>query len=116
MTELHDLTALDAAAAVRRREVSPVELVEHALDRITRLDAQVGAFVTLTPDAALRQAREAERSVLAAAGPAELPPLLGVPTAIKDLNLTAGIATKLGSRAMSDWVPDVDDNIVTLLR
>ena len=45
-----------------------------------------------------------------------MPPLLGVPTAIKDLNLTAGIPTKLGSRAFADWVPDVDDHVVTLLR
>ena len=52
MAQLHDLTALEAAAAVRSREVSPVELVEHALDRIMRLDNRLGAFVTLTADAA----------------------------------------------------------------
>src|SRR5713226_2724788 len=116
MAELHDLTALDCAAAVRRREVSPVELVEHALGRIERLDGQVGAFVTLTPDAALAQAKQAERAVLAAQDPSALPPLLGVPTAIKDLNMTAGVPTKLGSRAYADWIPELDDNIVTLLR
>ena len=69
MAELHDLTALEAAAAVRRREVSPVELVEHALDRIDRLDAQVGAFVTVTADAALEQAQAAEQAVLDAETP-----------------------------------------------
>ena len=57
MAQLHDLTALEAAAAVRRREVSPVELVEHALDRIERLDEQLGAFVTVTADAAREQAK-----------------------------------------------------------
>ncbi|MCU1655939.1 MAG: amiB [Pseudonocardiales bacterium] len=116
MPQLHDLTALDAAAAVRRREVSPVELVEHALDRIGRLDEQVGAFVTITADAALEQAKAAERAVLATDDPAALPPLLGVPTAIKDLNMTAGVPTKLGSRAYADWVPAIDDNVVALLR
>ena len=50
MADLHDLTALEAAAAVRRGEVSPVELVEHALDRIERLDGQIGAFVTVTAE------------------------------------------------------------------
>jgi amidase len=114
MAELHELTALDAAAAVRRREVSPVELVENALDRIARLDGQVGAFVTVTAEPARAQAKLAERAVLD--NPSNLPPLLGVPTAIKDLNLTAGIPTKLGSRAFEDFVPDVDDHIVTLLR
>ncbi len=112
MTELHELTALQAAAAVRAHEVSPLELVEHALARIERLD-RLGAFVTLTPERALEQARAAEQKVL---GSAELPPLFGVPTAIKDLNLTAGIPTKLGSAVFADFVPDVDDNIVTLLR
>jgi amidase len=115
MGELHDLTALEAAAAVRRREVSPVELVEHALERIAALDEQVGAFVTMTAQSARAQAKAAERAVLDSdAG--ELPPLLGVPTAIKDLNLTAGVPTQLGSRAFEGWVPEVDDHIVTLLR
>ena len=48
MAQLHDLNALEAAAAVRRREVSPSELTAHYLDRIQRLDDQIGAFVTIT--------------------------------------------------------------------
>ncbi|PZS28591.1 MAG: amidase [Pseudonocardiales bacterium] len=116
MADLHDLTALEAAAAVRRRDVSPVELVEHTLDRIARLDSQIGAFVTVTDDAAREQAKAAERAVTDARDPSALPPLFGVPTAIKDLNLTAGVPTKLGSRIFADWVPDFDDNVVTMLR
>jgi amidase len=116
MTQLHDLTALEAAAAVRRREVSPVELVEHALERIERLDEQVGAFVTITADRARAEARAAEDAVLGAAEPGDLPPLLGVPTAIKDLNAVAGVPAKLGSAAFADFVPEYDDNLVTLLR
>jgi amidase len=83
MAELHDLSALEMAAAVRRREISPVELVTHHLARVERLSAELGAFVTVTADAALAQARAAEQ--LAGAG-GELPPLLGVPTAIKALS------------------------------
>src|SRR6478735_10876580 len=116
MALFHDLTALEAAAAVRSREVSPVEFVEHALDRIARLDDRLGAFVTLTADAARRQAKEAERAVLAADDPGSLPPLLGVPTAIKDLNLTKGVRTKLGSASYADFVSPIDDYIVELLR
>jgi amidase len=116
MPELHDLSALEMAAAVRRREISPVELVAHALDRIDRLAEQVGAFVTLTPDLALEQAHEAEQLVLSSADDADLPPLLGVPTAIKDLIMTAGIPTQFGSRTMTDFVPSLDDHVVTLLR
>jgi amidase len=113
MGDLHDLSAIEAAAAVRAREVSPVELVQHALDRIDRLDAQIGAFVTLTADAALEQARAAEQAVVEGA---DLPPLHGVPIAIKDLQLTAGVPTTFGSAAMTDYVPEMDDNIVALLR
>ncbi len=118
MAQLHDLTALQAAHAVRTKEVSPVELIEHALARIERLDEQIGAFVTVTGHAAREQAAAAERAVLAGAlsDGSPLPALLGVPTAIKDLNLTKGIATKFGSVTMADNVADVDDNVVTLLR
>lgn len=113
MTDLHDLTALEAAAAVRCGEVSPVELVDHALARIAALEAHVGAFVTITADAAREQARRAEAAVRAGD---PLPPLHGVPTAIKDLNLTKGVPTRFGSRTMTDFVPEFDDHIVTLLR
>jgi amidase len=116
VAQLHDLTALEMAEAVRRREASPVELVEHALDRIARLDDQLGAFVTVTAETARDQARAAERQVLDAGDPATLPPLLGVPTAIKDLNLTKGVVTKLGSTVYADFVPTFDDYIVESLR
>src|SRR3954469_8786206 len=104
MAQLHDLTALEAAAAIRRREVSPSELVAHYLDRVQRLDGEVGAFVTATDVAAREQARQADAQGLSGA---ELPPLHGVPTAIKDLNLTAGVPTRLGSRMYEHWVPQV---------
>jgi len=113
VSALHHLSALEQAAAVRKREVSPVELVEHYLDRIERLDAQLGAYVTVTAEVARAQAAAAERAVKTGD---PLPPLHGVPTAIKDLNLTAGIPTQLGSRAYADFVPHIDDTVVELLR
>ena len=66
--------------------------------------------------AGLQEAKEAETTVLAAEDPASLPPLLGVPTAIKDLNLTKGVPTKLGSASYADFVSPIDANIVELLR
>ena len=113
MASLHDLSATEQAAAVADREVSAVDLVEHYADRIARHDATVGAFVTLTLDTARAQAAEADRAV--AAGES-LPPLHGVPTAIKDLNLTAGVPTSFGSLACTDFVPTFDDNVVARLR
>src|SRR4051794_12568283 len=100
MPELHDLTALEQGDLVRRREVSPLELAEHYLERAGR-DA-VGAFVTLTPEPARARAR---------ALPEGGSPLRGVPTAIKDLNLTAGVRTTFGSAAFADFVPDVSDGV-----
>ncbi|MGE5762521.1 MAG: amidase [Mycobacterium leprae] len=117
MGDVHDLTLLEQAAAIRRREVSPVELVEHYLARIERLDPRVGAFVTVTPDPARAAAREAERALLDRAVDVDtLPPLHGVPLAIKDLNYTAGVRTTLGSSTYAEFVPMVDDFVVAVLR
>ncbi len=107
MAQLHDLTALEQGAAVRAREVSPVELVEHYLERIARLSDDVGAFVTVTGDLARRQARLAEAHV-----GDDTSPLYGVPTAIKDLNATAGVPTLFGSATMAGFVPEVSDEVV----
>jgi amidase len=113
MTEIHDLTALELAADVRRGEVSPVEVAEHTLERADRFGAPLGAFITVTPERALEQARAAEQSLMAGG---ELPPLLGVPCPIKDLSSVAGVRFTLGSAAFVDQVGPVDDGVVTLLR
>lgn len=113
MADLHDLSAVDQAAAIRRGELDPVELTGHYLARIERGSDAVGAFVTVTAEAALATAREASRAVRDGAA---LPPLHGVPTAIKDLNLTAGVRTTLGSAVFAENVPDIDDHVVRRLR
>lgn len=104
MAELHDLTAVELGELVRSREVSPLELTEHYLERADRLDS-VGAFVTLTPERARVEA--ANLDVGGGAGG----PLFGVPTAIKDLNLTAGVRTTFGSAAYLDFVPEISDGV-----
>jgi len=113
MTSLHDLSALEQAAAVRTGETSALELVEHCAARIASLDDALGAFVTLTLDAARAQARDADAAVRAGD---PLPPLHGVPTAIKDLNATAGVPTRLGSVVFADNVPRMSDFVVDKLR
>jgi amidase len=119
MAQLHDLTAVEQAAAVRDGAVSPVELTEHYLERIDRLDAKLGAFITLTPQIARKQAADAEAWALAARreGVAdELPVLHGVPVPVKDLNFVAGVRCTLGSAAFAEHVPDTDDHVVVRLR
>lgn len=104
------------AAAVRTREVSPVELTDHYLTRIERLNEQVGAYVTVTADRAREEARQAEKAVLDAADPADLPPLHGVPVPVKDLNMVSGVRMTFGSSVYSDLDGFADDHVVTLLR
>ncbi|WP_329319759.1 amidase [Streptomyces sp. NBC_01262] len=119
MAQLHDLTAVEQAEAVRKGTVSPTELTEHYLGRIERLNETVGAFVTVMPELARKQAAEAEAQALAArrdGREAELSPLHGVPVPVKDLCFTAGVRTTLGSAVYADHVPDTDDHVVTLLR
>ncbi|MFI6512083.1 amidase [Streptosporangium sp. NPDC050855] len=113
MAHIHDLNALEQAAAVRRREISPVELTEHYLDRIDRLDAQVGAYVTVTAELALEQAHKAEARVLAGE---DVSPLAGVPIPIKDLNLVKGVPIHFGSATYEGFVAPVDDSLVERLR
>jgi len=113
MTQLHDLTMLEQADAVRRREVSPVDLVEHYLERIDRISDDVGAFVTVTPELARAAAKEAERAVTDGE---DLPPLHGVPTAIKDLYLTAGVPTSFGTSAFAPIDVGIDEFFVTKLK
>jgi amidase len=113
VSELHDLTALEQAAAVRTGDVSSLELTDHYLARIDKLSDTVGAFITVTADLAREQARaldvEVRRGELRS-------PLHGVPVPVKDLNLTAGVRTTFGSTVFAESVPEVDDHVVSLLR
>jgi amidase len=111
--DLAFLPALEQAELVRARKVSPVELVELYANRIEKLDPELNAFVTLSLDRALEEARRAEAAV--GSGDA-LAPFHGVPISIKDLNDTAGIRTTQGSAAFADRIPETDDDVVAALR
>lgn len=104
MAALHDLTALEHGAAICRGELSPRELVEHYA---ARADG-VGAFITRTTEQALARAA----SLGAVGRPPDAGPLWGVPTAIKDLNLTAGVRTTFGSRRYAEYLPTHSDAVV----
>jgi amidase len=108
---VHWLTAVEQAAAIRRGELSPVELVEHYLDRVERSD--LGAFVTVTAERARERAKAAEVAVTLR--DSDLPPLHGVPIAIKDLADTAGVRTTYGSLAFAAHVGATDADPVRRL-
>ncbi len=109
MFELHHLTAQEQLDWLRRGEISPVELATHYLDRIDRLDPGLGAFTTVTRDAALARARHVQESVPKAA------PLWGLPLGDKDLWKRAGVRTTMGSRLFVDFVPEESDELVQVL-
>ncbi|GAA4285901.1 amidase [Georgenia daeguensis] len=120
MTQIHELSALDLAAAVRAGDVSPGEVAEHTLERAHRLGPGVGAFVHVADARARAQAAEAEE-LLAGVGSAAgddgaLPPFLGVPVPVKDLTMVAGLPFEAGSAALAGFVAPVDDGVTTLLR
>ena len=109
MFELHHLTALEQLDWLRRGQVSPLELAEHYLERIARLDPDIGTFANVTADAARARAATLESLVPRAAG------LWGLPSADKDLWARAGVRTTFGSRHFHDFVPDESDEIVQTL-
>ena len=88
----------------RQRELSPVEVTRALLARIEKLDPTLRAFVTVTADRALADARAAEEAL----GRGDGRPLLGIPVAHKDIYLTRGIRTTGGSALLADWIPDED--------
>ena len=106
-------TASELAALVRDRQLSPVEITAHFLDRIDAHNGDLNAFVTVADDAAMTDAHRAEAALLSGEA---LGPLHGVPIAIKDLNATKGLTTTYGSQLQRDNVPDHDDIIVERLR
>ena len=98
-------SAAELADLYRRRETSPVEVVEAVLDRLEKVNPEINAFVTITADEARNSARLAEKRL---ASGEELPELFGVPITVKDLTDTAGVRTTYGCVAYSDYIPDED--------
>lgn len=112
MTDLHWLGAAEAAALIRQRQLSPVELVTALLQRIEAYDGSLDSFITLLGEEALALARAAEAAVLRGE---ELGPLHGVPFGLKDIIDTAGIRTTCHSRLLLDNVPTTDATVARRL-
>jgi len=110
--KLYQLTIHEAHDLLVAGEISAVELTEAVLERILAVDNDVKAYLALTPEAALEQARAADER--RAAG--EDNPLLGIPLAIKDVLCTRGIPTTCGSRILEDFVPPYDAAAVARLK
>ena len=110
MNDLVRLTAREATRRLAAREVSPIELVDAAAERIAETDGAVNALPTL----ALERAREHAARLTASGPPSDPPPgyLHGLPVAVKDLKDVAGVRSTRGSLIYKDYVPERSDYLV----
>jgi amidase len=107
--ELHHLSAQEQWDWLHRGEITPLELVTHYLERIERLNGDLGAFTTVTADAARERAAQLADRVPATGA------LWGLPLGDKDLVRRKGVRTTFGSRLFADYVPDRSDELVEVL-
>jgi aspartyl-tRNA(Asn)/glutamyl-tRNA(Gln) amidotransferase subunit A len=103
------VTILEAAAALRAKKISSLELADQALRRIERVNPKINAFITLTAD--LARSRAAALDAELSRG-IDRGPLHGIPVAHKDLMMTCGVRTTAGSKLFFDFVPAEDAAVV----
>jgi len=111
--DLSYLTISEAAAGLRRKEFSPLELTQACLARIEAINGKLHSFITLTVELALRQAEQAEEELRSGN---DRGPLHGIPIALKDLYMTKGIRTTCHSAVLEHWIPDHDATAVAKLQ
>ena len=105
--------AYELANQIARKKLSPVELARVYLRRIEELNPKLNAYLTVVADQVVASAQAAEQTVMDGG---ELGPLHGVPIAVKDMEMTAGIRTTYGSLIFKDHVPDRDSAVVERIR
>lgn len=110
--ELAFASACELGRRVRDGKLSPVEIIDGYLERIERLDGQLGSYVALAPDRARQEAQAAQARV----GSPDALPFDGVPIGIKDLQCTEGVTTTFGTASMAGFTPDFDEEHVARLR
>jgi amidase len=106
--------ALEQAALIRRREISPLELTELYLRRIEQLNPQLGSYVWVMAEEAIADARAKTEHL--ATHPETLPPFFGVPISIKDLNPIAGVPCAYGIALARKRLAEADDGLIPIIR
>ncbi len=118
-TDLAFASIEEVARLFRNRKLSPVELTRVMLARIARLNSKLNAYITVTAELALAQARKAEAELFAPRGRQgrrDRGPLHGVPISLKDNIHTAGVRTTAGSKILRDFIPKEDAVVVAQLK
>lgn len=109
---MHDKTVAELSSALASGQVSSVELTQHFLDRIRQDDSRYNAFITVTEEAALKDARAADER----RQQGDVTPWTGIPFAHKDLFCTNGVRTTCGSKMLENFVPPYDATVTSKLR
>ncbi len=112
MSDLWKLTGHEAHEKLRAKEFTAVALTQSVLERIDAVEPSVRAYITLTADLALTQAREADEQYEAGLAT----PLTGIPVAVKDLIVTGGVRTTAGSKILENFVPPYDSHVYEQVR
>ncbi len=116
---LHELTIHEAAHLLRNGDISASELTAAVIERIRAVEPTVKAYLTLTPEPARQQAAAADAAIAAARRQgtlAELPPLTGIPLAVKDVITVRGVPLTAGSKILAGYVPPYDATVIARLR
>ncbi|KHF25402.1 Asp-tRNA(Asn)/Glu-tRNA(Gln) amidotransferase subunit GatA [Solemya velum gill symbiont] len=108
---MHTHTVSELAAALAAGEFSSVELTQHYLDRIASLDGEINSYITVTPEAALAQAKQADER----RAQGEVTPLTGIPLAYKDIFCTDGVKTSCASRMLDNFTAPYNATVVQRL-
>ena len=112
MSLLKDLRASSLQKQLRAREIKAEEIAGAVLSRVSELDGQLNAYITVTGEAALKQARDVDRAI---ARGEDMPPLAGLPMGIKDNICTAGVSTTCGSLMLKNYTPHFSATVVERL-
>ncbi|MFB0968502.1 MAG: amidase [Pseudomonadales bacterium] len=113
--EILGLSGTAIAKLIKNGEVSAVDVMEQALNQADKVQAHLNPFVTITREAALAQAKQADE-LLKRTRPETLPAFFGVPFTVKDLLDTQGVQTTYGSRSLEHNIPDSDVVAVARMR
>ncbi|MES9848279.1 MAG: amidase, partial [Candidatus Thiodiazotropha sp.] len=109
---MHSKTIAELGAAMQAGEFSSVELTRHFIERIERLNGDLNALITPTPDQALAEAEAADRVIRSG----QAGPLTGIPLVQKDIFCTKGVKTSCGSRMLDSFVSPYDATVVERLK
>jgi aspartyl-tRNA(Asn)/glutamyl-tRNA(Gln) amidotransferase subunit A len=110
--QLYELSIEEAHRRLKNKEISSLELTQAVLDRIEAVEEQVDAFITISAESALEQARLADKKI----SEGKISPLTGIPLAIKDLICTQGTLTTCASKILDNFVPPYDATVIKKLK